>query len=135
MIGGYDHRSYRRGAPGFRDSEKSRCMYSLVHFGVSSIEISCLANTRKTDLWRSRVPKRRNTKTMCASPFRDFAYRDFTICEDRRISHPGLPEAETPKHHNLSMLYHFGMSQVGISGVVRTKDLPPDIPGAEAPEH
>jgi hypothetical protein len=113
------------------ETPKHQIVCALGHLGV----LHLVDTQNKTVLWGSRVPERRNTKTMCASPFRDFAYRDFTICEDRRISHPGLPEAETLKHHNLSALHHFGMSQVGISGVVRTKDLPPDIPGAEAPEY
>jgi hypothetical protein len=72
---------------------------------------------------------------MCASSFWNFAYQDFAICEGRRISDLGLPEAETLKHHNLSMLYHFRMLQVGISRVVRTRDFPPNILGAETPEH
>jgi hypothetical protein len=52
---------------------------------------------RKTDLWESRAPKSRNAKTTCANPFRDFAYRDFTICEDKALASrcPGCRNTET----------------------------------------
>jgi hypothetical protein len=43
-----------------------------------------------------------------------------------------------PKHRNtktLITLHYSGVSQVGISGLASTRDLPLDIPGAETPKH
>jgi hypothetical protein len=101
---------------------KSWCRYSLIHFGVSSIKILRLANTRKTGLWESRASKNRNTKTMCANPFWDFAYQDFTICEDKTLAsrYPGCQNTEISR---FSMLYFSGTSQVRSSGDAMTRGL------------
>jgi hypothetical protein len=47
----------------------------------------------------------------------------------------GIPGAETPKHQLLTMLYHFGVSQVGISRLGIQGNLSLGIPGAETPKH
>jgi hypothetical protein len=52
----------------------------------------------------------------------------------QEVSHLGFPGAETPKHHNFSTLYRFGVSQVGVSGLASIRDSPLGIPGAETPK-
>ena len=61
-----------------------------------------------------------NTKTMCAIPFWDFTYRDFTIrefggCDDRR-SHIGVSQGPNFELLTLKILPCFGISTIGNSG-------------------
>jgi hypothetical protein len=46
----------------------------------------------------------------------------------------GIPGAEMPKHQTLTRLYHFGVSQVGISRRAKTRKLALGFPGCQNSE-
>jgi hypothetical protein len=65
------------------------------------------------------------------SGFRKSGFRDMRIQGNLPL---GIPGAETPKHQTLTMLYHFGVSQVGISRHAKTRKLALGYPGCRNAE-
>jgi hypothetical protein len=115
--------------PGCRNTETSRLIRAII---ISGFRKSGFRDMRRQKVSHLGFPGAETPKPKLISGFRksDFATGEY------KGTDPWV--SRVPKHRNiqtLDTLCHFGVSQVGISGLASTRDLPLDIPGAETPKH
>jgi hypothetical protein len=105
----------------------------LHYFGVSSIGISRVRVSRLANTWGphlgtsgAEMSKYNNFSTLYLLGFRKSGFRDLRV---QGNSPSDIPDAEIPKYRDLATRCHFGISQVGVSGLASTRELALGFPG------
>jgi hypothetical protein len=113
---------------GYPGAETPKLIYPLNSlWGFASRDFT-MCDDKRSLIWVSQESKLRSSYIYAKliSGFRKSGFRDMRIQGNLPL---GIPGAETSKHQTLTMLYHFRVSQVGISRHEKTRKLALGYPG------